>query len=377
MSGCRVCGCKNLERLISFPKYPIFIGCTDAAPDADELYDFEVYLCGECGFIQQVALPPLEVLYRENRAFGIGGIWKQHYEEFIKFIVENGKLSEIEDVLEIGGGNGVVLKRLREYANLTLTDIEPSPQYGELSGVTTIRKYFDQSFEGKERYDLIYCSHLIEHVTDPKGFIASCSRLLRPGGALITACPNISKSFEQNHLNAFTTDHLNYFTPERIEGLAAEQGLVREAFYQYRDHGMYNLFRKRHEAKRESKPAEVHALRSSFQRYWRTISAFASTVRPDPERGLYLFGAHAFTITFLRLLSGTTGIRAVLDNEPTKQNRRLSGTSLICKSPSVLKEEANPTVVIYMGAYTEEICAQLKVLQPNATLIRLDQFARA
>jgi len=335
-----------------------------------------VFLCSECGFIQQVALPPLDVLYRENRAFGIGGVWKQHYEEFLRFIFENGKISEIKDVLEIGGGNGVVLKALREHPNLNLTDIEPSPQYGEISGVTTIRKYFDHTFEGGAQYDLIYCSHLIEHVTDPHGFVATCSRLLRPGGGLITACPNIAKSFEQNHLNAFTTDHLNYFTPERIAGLAATQGLVREAFYQYRDHGMYNLFRKDPGGRNDNAPMNIDALRDLFQRYWKTINAFAATVRPAPGQRVYLFGAHAFTITFLRLLPETAGICAVLDNEPTKQGRRLSGTELVCKNPAVLKEEINPTVVIYMGAYTEEICAQLKTLQPNVTLLRLDHFAR-
>lgn len=376
MAECRACHSNNLKKLISFPDYPIFIGCSDAPAGQDELYDFEIFLCRECGFMQQVNIPPLSVLYRENRAFGIGGIWKQHYEEYIKFIEANAKLGEIKDVLEVGGGNGVVLRHLLTHKNLKLTDVEPNPQYGNLEGVTTERRYFDSEFPGSENRDLIYCSHLIEHVTDPDGFLATCARLLRPGGALVTACPNVLKSFENNHLNAFTTDHLNYFSPARLESLAARHGLEKEAFFQYRDHGMYFLFRKTGKVVLNNTREQAVELEQSFQRWEQTIQRFADAVKNQVDGPYYVFGAHAFTITFLRFLERSKQpIRSVLDNEPTKQGRRLCGTELICESPAILSDADHPTVVVYMGAYTKEISSQLKTLNPGSRLIRLDEFA--
>jgi hypothetical protein len=70
-------------------------------------------------------------------------------------------------------------------------------------------------------------------------------------------------------------------------------------------------------------------------------------------------------------------IDTVLDNEPTKHNRRLTGTRLICRKPDVIRDLKDPTVIIYMGAYTSEICEQLESMNPTARMIRLDHFAEA
>jgi glycine/D-amino acid oxidase-like deaminating enzyme len=136
---------------------------------------------------------------------------------------------------------------------------------------------------------------------------------------------------------------------------------------------MYNLFRKRGAGAPSRSASQGGALQAEFDRYWRTIRSFVESVRLDAEQDVYLFGAHAFTITFLKLLERAAGVRAVLDNEPTKHHRRLSGSHLICRPPQAIKDD---TVVVYMGAYTEEICRQLKSINPRVRLVRLDQFAQ-
>lgn len=44
--------------------------------------------------------------------------------------------------------------------------------------------------EAGERFDIVLALEIVEHVTDPAAFIASCAGLLRPGGLLITSTLN-------------------------------------------------------------------------------------------------------------------------------------------------------------------------------------------
>jgi 2-polyprenyl-6-hydroxyphenyl methylase/3-demethylubiquinone-9 3-methyltransferase len=46
------------------------------------------------------------------------------------------------------------------------------------------------------RFDIVLCMEVVEHVNEPEGFMAACSRLVAPGGLLIAATLNrTAKSF--------------------------------------------------------------------------------------------------------------------------------------------------------------------------------------
>jgi SAM-dependent methyltransferase len=375
MTNCRFCRSSNLRTLVSYPDYPIFIGCSDRPRTEDELYEFSLFLCHDCGVIQQTHLPPLEILYREPRFFGRGRMWQGHYDAYHDFISTG--IKDGASTLEIGGGPGLMLRRLRDSnRRLRLFDVEPHPIY-DFPDVTTFRCYFDRDFETEQRFDAIYSSHLIEHLSDIHVFFSRARDLLKEGGSLFTACPNISESFKRRHLNAFTTDHFNYFSPLVLERLAAQHGFAVRRSSMYLDHGMYFHFGlTANEVPPPDGRLAAAQIEHEFDTYIDTVNRFAASVTAPTHGSAFLYGAHAFTITFLRHLSRDLRFRAVLDNEPTKQNRRLCGTELVCRSPEMLREERDPTVVIYMGAYTNEIVAQLQTINPAVRLVRLDEFGK-
>lgn len=379
MSGtCRLCGATRLTDLVAFADYPVFIGCTDDPPATDVRYPFHIARCAACGIIQQPAPPPRDILYREPRAFGLGRIWHAHYDAFFEAIAP--WLEQGMTVMEIGGGNGVMLqKMLATDLALTLYDVEPHPQY-DLPQVRTVRRYLDENIAVDRPVDLIYASHLVEHLEDVPGFLRAARRCLTETGVLVLACPNIRESFRHLHLNAFTTDHLNYFTPETLSALAARHGFARVDERGFRDHGVYLAFR-RSDAAVPTPPCQSTDI-ALFHAYRSAIAGFADLAAREPPNRTWLFGAHAFTITFLRYLEAAgiadpAAYRGVLDNEPSKHDRRLTGTPLICRKPAdALADDDAPTIIVYMGAYTDEICEGLLAIDPRSRLIRLDRFAR-
>lgn len=88
-----------------------------------------------------------------------------------------------------------------------------------------------------QAYDVVTSWHVIEHVSDPRRVLEECRRLLRPGGWLFLATPNLhDRFFQAAYLAArgrrpplFEPDgrepHLFFFGPDSLRRLAAEAGL--------------------------------------------------------------------------------------------------------------------------------------------------------
>ncbi|MFH5191288.1 SAM-dependent methyltransferase, partial [Campylobacter jejuni] len=69
----------------------------------------------------------------------------------------------------------------------------------------------------------------------------------------------------------------------------------------------------------------------------------------------YLFGAHLFGQYLIFQGLNTEKIINILDNNPSKQEKRLYGTKFIVKSPKILKDQDNSLVILNAGVYNDEI----------------------
>jgi SAM-dependent methyltransferase len=83
--------------------------------------------------------------------------------------------------------------------------------------------------EHASRYDAITMSHVIEHVHDPAEDLQRVHRLLRPGGLLWIATPNLEalghRRFGRDWLGLDPPRHLVLFTHASLDGLLRRTGL--------------------------------------------------------------------------------------------------------------------------------------------------------
>ncbi|EAJ6851483.1 SAM-dependent methyltransferase, partial [Campylobacter jejuni] len=70
---------------------------------------------------------------------------------------------------------------------------------------------------------------------------------------------------------------------------------------------------------------------------------------------VYLFGAHLFGQYLIFQGLNAEKIINILDNNPSKQEKRLYGTKFIVKSPKILKDQDDSLVVLNAGVYNDEI----------------------
>lgn len=76
--------------------------------------------------------------------------------------------------------------------------------------------------------DAIFTNDLIEHLYDPRSFLADCKRVLRKRGVLLIATPNGQgfdfKILSERAPNVAPPEHLNYFNPGSIKTLFDSHG---------------------------------------------------------------------------------------------------------------------------------------------------------
>jgi 2-polyprenyl-3-methyl-5-hydroxy-6-metoxy-1,4-benzoquinol methylase len=149
-----------------------------------------------------------------------------------KVIFYTKKLNtEKEQLIEIGGGNGIfleVMKGMRDgFKNLL--NIEPSKEGARLTknrGFNVINDFVENV--EKLRADCICAFELIEHIFDPLSFCSKVNNLLKENGIFIMTTPNI-EGFDLMLLgkdsdNIAAPNHLNYFNPKSIKMLLKKTG---------------------------------------------------------------------------------------------------------------------------------------------------------
>jgi 2-polyprenyl-3-methyl-5-hydroxy-6-metoxy-1,4-benzoquinol methylase len=126
-------------------------------------------------------------------------------------------------ILDIGCTVGTFLQAAKD-AGWTAAGIEPNPRTYKTArerGFTVHEGFFNEEMAAKlPKFDAVHMGDVIEHVLDPVALLRLVRRVLKPGGLLFIATPDID-SFMASRLQIKPREHLVYFTTRSLQ-LAAE-----------------------------------------------------------------------------------------------------------------------------------------------------------
>ena len=134
------------------------------------------------------------------------------------------------DLLEVGAGYGLFLEAVgpasrsvmgTEYSDAVAAD-------GRARGLD-LRTGGVDAVPPDRRFDCIVGTHVIEHVYDPRAFVASLVYRLRPGGFLLLATPDMGSPWRRAMGRRWPSfkvpEHVIYFDRRTLRALLVDAGL--------------------------------------------------------------------------------------------------------------------------------------------------------
>ncbi|GGY03002.1 bifunctional 2-polyprenyl-6-hydroxyphenol methylase/3-demethylubiquinol 3-O-methyltransferase UbiG [Paludibacterium paludis] len=150
-------------------------------------------------------------------------------------------------VLDIGCGGGILAESMaRRNARVTGIDLaKKSLKVAELhsleSGVEVEYRCISaeaMADEAAEQFDVVTCMEMLEHVPDPASVIASCARLVKPGGRVFFSTLNrnakaylmaiIGAEYVLGMLPRGTHEYARFIKPSELARMAREADLTVE-----------------------------------------------------------------------------------------------------------------------------------------------------
>ncbi len=132
--------------------------------------------------------------------------------------------------LDVGCATGMLPEYMKNmgYREQGVEVCGPAAAYGrEKRGVNIFTGTLEEAAFSDSSFSIVHCSHLIEHLTDPGGFVAEVYRILSPGGLFLITTPDISgfqARFFGHRWRSAIDDHMVLFSAKTLKLLLKRGG---------------------------------------------------------------------------------------------------------------------------------------------------------
>jgi len=150
---------------------------------------------------------------------------KPYGKDFLKFLNAVVEEREVKSALEIGCGGCTVLADLKQ-SGIDVCGIDSSSfaaREGAKHDIPVVTDFYP-SEHIKERFDLIFCVDVLEHIDNPVQFLERICNNLAPGGALVVNVPDCTESIDMGDISMVIHQHLNYFERESLRSVVMAAG---------------------------------------------------------------------------------------------------------------------------------------------------------
>jgi 2-polyprenyl-3-methyl-5-hydroxy-6-metoxy-1,4-benzoquinol methylase len=246
MSACLMCGSERFARLFQA---------------SDRLYhttaaQFSVVRCGECGLLRldpQPSADELHQYYPENYWFAADQSAASRLEEayrrlvlrdHLRFVTEALAAAPAGPLLDIGCGGGLFLGMMRE-RGVRVVGLDFSREAAAIAWsrqqVPAVCGMLEHSPLRPRSFAAATLFHVLEHLPDPRSYLAAAHHLLAGGGRLIVQVPNAAcwqfGLLGRAWNGVDVPRHLYDFRDSDVERLIASCGfeVVRRKYFSLRD----------------------------------------------------------------------------------------------------------------------------------------------
>jgi hypothetical protein len=177
---------------------------------------------------------------------------------------------------------------------------------------------------------------------------------------MIFSIPNIPEMIKRKYTNALNFEHTYYLDNSYLSYLIKSNNLKIIDKQKFKnDHSLFFTVKKistklnKDIIYKSTYKKNVKIFNKYFFEQKKIVKNIKSKIKKNNP--LFIFGAHIFTQFLLATGIDEKKIISVLDNDGSKQNKRLYGSKLFVSSPKILAKYKKPFVILRAGVYSKEI----------------------
>jgi hypothetical protein len=307
-----------------------------------------------------------------------------HCKEMFWFVDTYLQLKEKDNVLDIGGNDGTLLKTFLEkkpYLNVLNVDAsENLTKEAEEIGIPSINDYWGIEFAKKlnKKFKLITTTNCFQHTAPIESFVEGIALSLDKFGIWCLEFPYWKTSIETNQFDQVYHEHVYYYLVEPLAKLLDKHNLQIIKSVRYPIHGGSMRLLISHKGKvgeawqqdDYSVPPTLGAEQFIIDDYIKWGKNIRNNIRKSKEFILYLkskgtkiagFGAAAKGCTYLNAAKIDHNIiDYIIDDTNLKQEKFIPGTGIKIVSREKLKSNPVDYIIILAHNFSDYIIESLK-----------------
>ncbi|MFQ5965697.1 MAG: class I SAM-dependent methyltransferase [Candidatus Scalinduaceae bacterium] len=371
---CPVCSSQDVYIFIEMLQVPVhcnvlWLTREEAlrAPRADLRLGF----CKVCGHVYNFAFNPDDMEYTQDYENSLH--FSPRFQEYVKSLatrlIDQHDLHN-KDIIEIGCGKGEFLTMLCEFGGNRGVGFDSSYEDERTGNKSTkninfIRDFYSERYAGYKA-DAICCRHVLEHIKSPFDFLTDLRNVIgdRLDTKIFFEVPNFMFTLNDLGIWDLIYEHCSYFSvcslaqvfhscrfkvvnlTEAFEGqfLWIEALPVGDLAYSKREYRDYY--------KKMAYDVTVFA-----ERYRDKVDAWHSEIKKIVNKGdrAVIWGSGSKGITFLNKINTQGQIEYVVDINPHKHGKYVSGTGQKIVPPEFLRKYQPDIIIVMNPIYLDEI----------------------
>ncbi len=381
---CPVCSSNSLSDFLSRARVPVHqnLLMRDQAAAMDiPRGDLSLVACHDCGFIFNRAFDPRKIMYGEDyeNTQACSPSFNEHLNGLVRHMVVEQNVRDCQ-VVEVGCGNGLFLRKLVTYAGAGNRGHGFDPSYRGAASELDDRLEFSARYYDSEcadvPADVVVCRHVIEHVPRPLQMLEDIKKALgrAPRARIFFETPCVEWILANLVIWDFFYEHCSYFSAASLLTAFQTAGFeVQNVEHVFEGQYLWLEATLPETTPRiERRPGAVVAQAERFARletklkegWTQKLRALAS------QEKVALWGAGAKGVTFANLIDQSRElIDCVVDLNPLKQGHYVPGTGHPIVNYEVLKARGVSTAILMNPNYREENLALLRAAQSDVRLI--------
>jgi nucleoside-diphosphate-sugar epimerase/SAM-dependent methyltransferase len=237
----KICICRKEDDVVVYSEkinWSEFSAYDFSARRDRKIQHYRIVRCNNCGLVRSdpvLSDKDIASFYKDCKLLDkqISSLAAKTYIRLLSSYLGKLKIGKNIDLLEVGCGDGIFLKEALALNINKVVGIEPSVdacRYAEENIKSyIINDIFKKDYFKPETFDIVCSFHVLDHLSDPEGFLRESRRIIKNNGLIILICHDVDAIVNRvmgGKSPVFDIEHIFLFNRKTLRNLVKASGFT-------------------------------------------------------------------------------------------------------------------------------------------------------